>query len=79
MQWHAYADGVVVYVAETCETHLLPPDCEAFLEASIAGLARNQAAGVETVELSGTDDPGMTLEEAALRELLDLKILEPAH
>lgn len=57
--WHAFADGVVVYVADTCETHLLPP--------SYAGLFDPSGAGSPDWNLSDAD-----LQELQALKIFDL-------
>ncbi len=38
VSWRCFPDGIVVYVAETCETHLLSCQFKSLLEAGESGL-----------------------------------------
>lgn len=80
VRWRAFSDGVVVYVGETCETHLLPPDYQSVLNAFSLALDPD-ASGV-----GGTSDGAIVvggrtvaISGAALQELIGLKILDTVN
>ncbi|MDP1647146.1 MAG: hypothetical protein Q8M01_02955 [Rubrivivax sp.] len=77
VRWRSFTDGVVVYVAETCETHLLPPDCSGLFASSAL------TAGLDTT--NGADEADASAEvrrmstrpsDPALQALIDLKIFD---
>lgn len=74
-----YSDGVVVYVAETCEIHILPPDFEELLKAPYRALIVEEAGLLHTTD-GGLDlEPAVRISSAFVKELLQLKILERAN
>lgn len=68
VQWRAFDDGLVVYVPETCETHLLDT---AWLQA-LAGF--DAAAATAASQGSLHQAPAITASE--WQSLVDLKILD---
>jgi hypothetical protein len=68
VQWRAFDDGLVVYVPETCETHLLDT---AWLQA-LAGF--DAAAATAASQGSLHQAPAFTASE--WQSLVDLKILD---
>ena len=68
VQWRAFDDGLVVYVSETCETHLLDT---AWLQALVGFDA---AAPTAASQGSLHQAPAITVSE--WQSLVDLKILD---
>lgn len=69
VQWRAFDDGLVVYVPETCETHLLDT---AWLQALVGF---NAAAPTAESQGSLRQTPAITASE--WQSLVGLKILDP--
>lgn len=68
VQWRAFDDGLVVYVPETCETHLLDT---AWLQA-LAGFD----AAASTAASQSSLHPAPAITAAEWQSLVDLKILD---
>jgi hypothetical protein len=80
VKWRSFTDGFVVYVAETCETHLLPPDFIDLLEVSAPGINPGDAHQTDTSNSFDACRRVMTgVSEAQVRELVDLKIFESVN
>ena len=77
VRWREFADGVVVYVGETCETHLLPPDWSSLLEALSTGMDSDDAGNSGGADLGNARHTALTeFSDSVLRELADLKIFD---
>jgi hypothetical protein len=71
-----YPDGVVVYVAETCETHILAPDFEALLKPPCRVLLVEEP-GVLQARVDDSDaTPTIHVSRAFIDELSRLKIID---
>lgn len=77
VRWRSFADGVVVCVGETCETHLLPSDYASLLT------SLSMAVDPDTVNNGETTGPviarcpaSVAVPDAVLQELVDRKILD---
>lgn len=77
VSWRSFTDGVVVYVAETCETHLLPPHCAALFNKAGAGTSSDGGCDAGLGKRPDTASPGLKeLPEDTLQALVDLKIFD---
>lgn len=77
VRWRSFTDGVVVHVAETCETHLLSPHCAAFFDNPGASAPSNSLPDGDPGRRTDTASPG--LKEApddTLQALIDLEIFD---
>ncbi|MDC8784869.1 hypothetical protein [Roseateles koreensis] len=75
--WRAYPDGLVVYVGETCETHLLPLAFEDLLKTPQVFEVVAQAGILERPGLALGVHPGPRVSRAYAEELSGLKIFDP--
>ncbi len=76
VQWRGYEDGVVVYVPETCETHILPVDFLGMLVTPQRVLVVEQDGVIE--KLYNTSDGVLEtrVSRSFVEELTDLKIFD---
>lgn len=77
VHWRTFSDGVVVYVAETCETHLLLPHWAGFFASADLAAPLDVANRSAESGFSGEDTKLFANEmDSALQALVDLKILD---
>lgn len=77
VHWRVYADGIVFYVAETCQTHLLPTEFGLLIPALRVAATPGQENEIERERLGAVDqfaDPA----DPAVRQLIALGIFKPA-
>ncbi len=80
VRWRAFTDGVVVYVAETCETHLLPPQCAGLFGTSGTSAQLDGVRDADPGKHSDTASPGLKEpSDNTLQALVDLKIFDPIN
>lgn len=75
LRWRVYADGVVVYVAETCETHLLPAELAQFMPALHGSVEDIGANGVESTRRVPSASLA-AIPEAAIEQLIALRVFD---
>ncbi|MHB8494569.1 MAG: hypothetical protein ACYC9Z_04405 [Casimicrobiaceae bacterium] len=75
LRWRVYADGIVVYVAETCETHLLPAEFARFMPALQGPMKAVGANGAEPPNRVQTASVA-AIPEAAIAQLVALRIFD---
>ena len=78
VKWREYEDGVVVYVAATCETHILEPQFAAFFRL-VASQASKPGAGNNELPESPSEFRDPLITGSFLQELVSLKILDPGN
>ena len=75
LRWRVFVDGVVVYVAETCETHLLPAEFARFMPALQGPMKAVGANGAEPPNRVPTASLA-AIPEAAIQQLVALRIFD---
>jgi hypothetical protein len=74
LHWRVFSDGIVAYVVETCETHLLPAAYGQFMPVARApAQAGHLSATPQGADAS--DATPMTLSEETIEQLIALGIV----
>jgi hypothetical protein len=76
VRWRAYDDGVVIYVGETCETHLLAAAFHGLLRAPQSAQEVDDPGVLEPLPGSGDEIPAVRVSRGFVNELVGLKILD---
>lgn len=77
VRWRTFFDGVVVHVAETCETHVLPAHCASLFNNAGASASSDGGCDAGLGRRPDTAYPGLKdLPDDALQALIDLKIFD---
>lgn len=76
VRWRGYEDGVVVYVPETCATHILSMAFLGMLSAPHRVLVVEQDGVIEKLSNSFDDVLGMRVSRSFIEELAQLRIFD---
>jgi hypothetical protein len=76
VRWRAYDDGVVVYVGETCETHIVAADFHGLLSAPQHAVIVDEPGVLATLPDTGDGVTAVQVSRALVNELVELKIFD---
>ena len=79
VRWLSYSDGLVVYVGETCEMHLLPIVFAPLLNSPAKAVIVEGSEPVEAESANGIDGGEWRVSRNFIEEMLALKILTVSH
>ena len=77
--WKAFPDGVVAFVTDTCETHLLPVEFADLLLAPAKAVIINETGVEQECSIDGDVGNPLRISRNFIEEMVKLKILAFAH